>query len=100
MRRRREKKKKREREEKVLSNQFEPLIHLIDPSIDLVVQNEGDQQALDLNGCDVQFLGDEGDLNSGVRLDQLDQDLGPDVLEQLFNVVTNERVVHDGLPVV
>ena len=31
---------------------------------------------------------------------ELDQNLGANILEELFNVVTNERVIHDGSSVV
>ena len=37
------------------------------------------------------------DLDTSVRLDQLGEDLGPDVPKQVLNVLHDESVLHDGL---
>ena len=45
------------------------------------------------------YLRNEGDVNSCVRSDQLDQNLSSDVSQEVLDVLTDERVLHDGLPV-
>ena len=46
----------------------------------------------------VEVLGDERDPNTCVRLNNVEHHLGADVLQQILNVVADERVVIDGAP--
>ena len=51
------------------------LSDLVDPAVDGVVEDAGDEQALHVRALDVQLARDELDLDPRVRLDQLDQHL-------------------------
>ena len=74
------------------------VFHLVYTYTDGAVQDSTDQQALHVSRLDVQLARDELDLDMTVRLDQLDEDLGPDVPQQVLNVLPDESVFHDGLP--
>ena len=39
-------------------------------------------------------LGDEGEADSGVGFDELEEDLSADVLEKIFDVIPDEWVIH------
>ena len=60
-------------------NSHQYLRDLINPAVNLVVENAGNEETLHVGDVDVQLLGDEGNVNSSVRLDQLDQNLRSDV---------------------
>ena len=51
------------------------ILNLVNPATDSVIQDAGDEEALNVAWLDVQLPGDELDLDPGVRLDQLDQNL-------------------------
>ena len=51
------------------------ILHLVNPATDGVVQDAGDEEALDVARLNVKLPRDELDLDPGVRLDQLDQHL-------------------------
>ena len=51
------------------------ILNLVNPATDGVIQDAGDEEALNVAWLDVQLPGDELDLDPGVRLDQLDQNL-------------------------
>ena len=51
------------------------ILNLVNPATDSVIQDAGDEEALNVAWLDVQLPGDEFDLDPGVRLDQLDQNL-------------------------
>ena len=63
-----------------------------------VVQDERNQQLLNIIFWNVEVLGDEGDPDAGVRLNNVEHHLGADVLQQILNVVADERVIIDGAP--
>ena len=77
----------------------ESQIYLIDPSPNGLVENARDKQRFHVRRLDVELDGDEVDLDPRVGLDELDQDLGTDVPEEVLDVLPDEGVVHDGLPV-
>ena len=41
------------------------------------------------------YLGDKGYPDTSVGLDELDEDLSPDVSQQLFYVLANKWILHD-----
>ena len=51
------------------------ILNLVNPATDSVIQDAGDEEALNVAWLDVQLPGDELDLDPGVRLNQLDQHL-------------------------
>ena len=62
--------------------QFQSILHfifyflnLVNPATDGVIQDAGDEEAFNVAWLNVQLPGDEFDLDPGVRLDQLDQNL-------------------------
>ena len=62
--------------------QFQSILHfifyilnLVNPATDSVIQDAGDEEAFNVAWLNVQLPGDEFDLDPGVRLDQLDQNL-------------------------
>merc|ERR1719189_630987 len=73
--------------------------HLINPAPDGVVEDAADQETLHVVGVDVELARDELDVDPGVGLDQLDQHLGADVEQQVLDVLPDEGVFHDGLPI-
>ena len=73
--------------------------YLINSAPDGVVEDAADQETLHIGGVNVELPGDEGDVDPGVRLDQLDQHLGPDVAKQVFDVFSDESVLHYGLTI-
>merc|ERR1719234_431596 len=79
--------------------EFQHSRHLVNPSTDSVVQDAGDEETFNITRLDVQFPGDELDLDPRVRLDQFDQHLGSDIPEQVFYVLSDESILHDRLPV-
>ena len=74
-------------------------LHLVNPATDGAVQDAADKQALHVASLNVQLSRYELNLDTGVRLDQLNEDLGPDISEQILNMLPDEGVLHDGLPV-
>lgn len=44
------------------------------------------------------MLGDEGNPNACVGLNNVEHHLGADVLQQILNVIADERVIVDGAP--
>ena len=75
------------------------LAHLINSAPDGVIEDAANQQTFDIGGVNVELPGDKGDVDPGVRLDQLEQHLGPDVAKQVFDVFSDESVLHYGLAV-
>ena len=73
--------------------------YLVNPAPDCVVEDAADQETLHVVGVDVELARDELDVDPGVGLDQLDQHLGADVAQQVLDVLPDEGVLHDGLPV-
>jgi len=65
-----------------------------------VVQDEGDQQLLYIMFWDVEVLGDEGNPDARVGLHNIEHHLCANVLQQIFNVVSNERIIIDCAPAV
>ena len=86
------------------SQYFEALLqkqssYLVNPAPDGVIEDAADQETLHVVGVDVELARDELDVDPGVGLDQLDQHLGADVAQQVLDVLPDEGVLHDGLPV-
>ena len=73
--------------------------YLVNPAPDGVVEDAADQETLHVVGVDVEIARDELDVDPSVGLDQLDQHLGADVAQQVLDVLTDEGVLHDGLPI-
>ena len=45
----------------------------------------------------IKYLSNEVDLDVGVRFDEVAEDLRPDVLQEVFDVLPDERILHDRL---
>lgn len=71
--------------------------YLIDPPLNCVIQYARYQEAFDVLGRYVQLAGYEFYLNSRVRFDESNQDLSPDIEEQLFDVFFDESILHNRL---
>ena len=71
------------------SSQTAHLRDLIYPAVNLVVEDAGDEETLHVSNVNIQLFGDEGNVDAGVRFDQLDQHLRPDVAQQVFDVLSD-----------
>mmetsp|Transcript_11885 Transcript_11885/g.30096 ORF Transcript_11885/g.30096 Transcript_11885/m.30096 type:complete len:360 (-) Transcript_11885:417-1496(-) len=80
--------------------ELEQALHLVDHPLHPLVQNQRHQQPLHVLLRNIQLLRNEWEPDSGVWLDEFEEDLGPDVFQEVLDVVADERVVHDGLAVV
>ena len=100
----------------VLSIDFEALGHLVDPTLDLVIEDECDKDVLDFLGRDFELLCKSGgsasgsfrygrtvmthasevdDLDGSVGLDDLEDPLRAEAAQDVVDVATNESVLHD-----
>ena len=79
--------------------EFEHVIDLIDFAGDRLIQYTRDEKILHFVHVDVQLAGDELDANLRVRLDQFDEHLGAYGSKKNLDVLANELIVHDRLPV-
>ena len=68
---------------------------LVDFGVDAAVEDEGNHEGLDVGLGNVELGGDVRDRDSGVRLDESQEDLGADVLQEILDVIANEVVAHD-----
>ena len=64
---------------------------LIYSAVNLVVEDAGDEKRLHIGHVDVQLLGDEGNVDASVGLDQFDQHLRPDVAQQILDVLSGGK---------
>ena len=68
-------------------------------SIYSLIQDAGDEEVLDIRCIDVQLPRNEGNVDPGVGFNQLDQNLSPNVLQKIFYMFFDERVIHYALRV-
>ena len=73
--------------------------YLVYSATDCAVQYATDQQALHVPRLNVELTRNKLDLDAGVRLDQLNQHLRPNVPQQVLDMLPDESVLHYGLPV-
>ena len=73
---------------------------LVNMTLYSVVKDQGHKQLLHIWSWDVELLGHKGDADAGVGLNELHDDLRPDVLEQVVNVLPDEAVIIDCGPAV
>eukprot|EP00732_Lithocolla_globosa_P004813 Lithocolla_globosa_v1_NODE_4613_length_1400_cov_16.863941.p2 type:complete len:126 gc:universal NODE_4613_length_1400_cov_16.863941:145-522(+) len=73
---------------------------LVNQSMYLTIQNQRHQKKFNLTVKDIELSCQKLDLHTSIRFDQLQQDLCPDVSEQIFDVITNKRIVHNSPPIV
>jgi hypothetical protein len=78
-----------------LAAKDEKLMDLVNTSVDLVVQDEEDQELLHFCYSNVQLLGNKRNCQSSVGSYELDEDLGPNLSENIIDELLNERVTHN-----
>jgi hypothetical protein len=81
--------------DRVPSLQLERPSNLVDPALNLSVQEECDKEVLDFGRGDGELLAEPAEIHPGVGLDEVDEVLDSERAEDLVDVALDEGVVED-----